>query len=165
MWELLQSGDINQDPFLQEGDTIVIPTASEIDPEEVEALATASFSPETINVNVVGEVVDPGILQVPPNTPLNQAILAAGGFDSIRARKQEVELIRLNPDGSVTQENLTIDLAQGINDQNNPILRNNDIVVVSRSGLSRFGDATSEFFRPVRDIITLGAVLRLFGGN
>ena len=165
LWELLQSGDINQDPFLQEGDTIVIPTASEINPEEVEALATASFSPETINVNVVGEVVEPGILQVPPNTPLNQAILAAGGFDSIRARKQEVELIRLNPDGSVTQENITIDLAQGINDQNNPILRNNDIVVVSRSGLSRFGDVTSEFFRPVRDIITLGAFLRLFGGN
>lgn len=165
LWELLQSGDINQDPFLQEGDTIVIPTASEINPAEVETLATASFAPEAINVNVVGEVVDPGILQVPPNTPLNQAILAAGGFDSVRARKQEVELIRLNPDGSVTQENLTIDLAEGINNQNNPVLRNNDIVVVRRSGLTRVGDFTSEVFRPVRDIITLGAFLRLFGGN
>jgi polysaccharide export outer membrane protein len=165
LWELLQSGDPNQDPFLQEGDTIIIPTASEINPAEVEALATASFAPATINVNVVGEVVDPGILQVPPNTPLNQAILAAGGFDSVRASKTEVELIRLNPDGTVIRENIIVDLAQGINDQNNPVLRNNDIVVVSRTGLTRFADSTSEFFRPVRDIITLGAFLRLFGGN
>ncbi|MEB3282046.1 MAG: SLBB domain-containing protein [Lyngbya sp.] len=163
LWELLQSGDINQDPFLQEGDTIVIPTASEINPAEVEALATASFAPQTINVNVVGEVVEPGILQVPPNTPLNQAILAAGGFDSVRARKQEVELIRLNPDGTVTRENITIDLAQGINDQNNPVLRNNDIVVVSRTGLTRFADTTEEFFRPISDIISLSALLRIFG--
>ncbi len=162
LWELLQSGDINQDPFLQEGDTIIIPTASQVNPSEVEALATASFAPETINVNIVGEVVSPGILQVPPNTPLNQAILAAGGFDSVRARRQTVELIRLNPDGTVFRENLIVDLAQGINDQNNPVLRNNDIVVVSRGGLTRFGDATSEFFRPVRDIINLSAFLRLF---
>ncbi|WP_413165467.1 SLBB domain-containing protein [Capilliphycus salinus ALCB114379] len=165
LWELLQSGDINQDPFLQEGDTIVIPQASEINPAEVEALATASFAPATINVNVVGEVVDPGILEVPPNTPLNQAILAAGGFDSVRARKKEVELIRINPDGTATREKIIIDLAEGINNQNNPLLRNNDIVVVSRTGLTRFGDLTSEFFRPVRDIITLSAFLRLFGGN
>ncbi|MDY7020260.1 MAG: SLBB domain-containing protein [Cyanobacteriota bacterium] len=163
LWELLQSGDISQDPFLQEGDTIIIPTASEINTEEIEALATASFAPETINVNVVGEVVQPGILQVPPNTPLNQAILAAGGFDSVRARKQDVELIRLNPDGTVARELITIDLAQGINEQENPILRNNDIVVVRRTGLTRFADVTEEFFRPISDIISLTALIRLFG--
>lgn len=165
LWELLKSGDISQDPFLQEGDTIVIPTASEINPTEVEDLATASFAPATINVNVVGEVVEPGIIQVPPNTPLNQALLAAGGFDNIRAKKGTVELIRLKPDGTVFRQDIVIDLAEGINDENNPVLRNNDIVVVNRRGLTRFADTTEEIFRPISRAISLTALFRLFFGN
>ncbi len=165
LWELLKSGDISQDPFLQEGDTIVIPTASEINPAEVEDLATASFAPETINVNVVGEVIEPGIIQVPPNTPLNQAVLAAGGFDNTRAQKGTVELIRLKPDGTVFRQDIPIDLAQGINDENNPVLRNNDIIIVNRRGLTRFADTTEEIFRPISRAVSLTALFRLFFGN
>ncbi|MDA7677023.1 hypothetical protein N8563_00725 [bacterium] len=36
-------------------------------------------SPQVIGVNVIGEVVTPGTLQLQANTPLVQAVLAAGG--------------------------------------------------------------------------------------
>ncbi|MFP5273325.1 polysaccharide biosynthesis/export family protein [Coleofasciculus sp.] len=149
LWQLLQAGNFTQDAVLQEGDTIIVPTATEVSPEQATELATANFAPNTIQVSVVGEVTAPGVVQVPPNTPLNQGILAAGGFDQQRARKSSVELIRLNPDGTVTKRTVSIDFAQGINENSNPILQNNDIIVVGRSGFTRVGDTIGTILNPV----------------
>ncbi|MCT7972258.1 SLBB domain-containing protein [Laspinema olomoucense] len=143
LWQLLQTGDFTQDPILQNGDTIFIPTASFINPNEAGVLATTNFSPEAIQVNVVGEVVRPGNLRLPPNTPLNQALLAAGGFDPNRAKQDRVELLRLNPNGTVFQRIISIDLDAAINEETNPILRDNDIVVINRSRLATFGDTVN----------------------
>ncbi len=94
-WKLLQAGDMRQDLPLQDGDTVVIPVAKTISPADATTLASASFSPDKISVYVVGEVAKPGLVQVPPNTPLNQAILAAGGFNN-RAKQGSVKFVRLN---------------------------------------------------------------------
>lgn len=133
LWQLLQTGDFSEDRILQEGDTIFIPTATDINPAEVTQLANASFSPENIQVSVVGEVVRPGTIRVPPNTTLNQALLVAGGFNNRRARRSEVDLIRLNSNGTVSRRKLPVDFTQGINNDINPLLENNDIIVVNRS--------------------------------
>ncbi len=148
LWEMLQTGDISNDVILQQGDTIVIPKAENLDPTEAELLATASFAPDTIRVNVVGEVDRPGVVEVPPNTPLNQALMAAGGFDERRAAKSSVELIRLNPDGTVSKRGISVDFAKGINEQTNPALRNNDVIVVSRSGLATVTDTLGTVLSP-----------------
>jgi polysaccharide export outer membrane protein len=159
LWDLLRSGDLSEDVILQEGDTITIPTATVLDPAEANQLAGASFSPNTIVVNVVGEVERGGAIPVPPNTPLNQAILAAGGFN-VRARKRSVELIRLNPNGTVEKRAIEVDLAQGINSQGNPTLRNNDVVVVKRTALASIGDTLGTVLNPLGSFVNL---LRLFG--
>jgi len=159
LWELLRTGDISQDVILQNGDTITIPTATAIDPAEATVLAGASISPNTIVVNVVGEVTRPGAIPVPPNTPLNQAVLAAGGFN-IRAKKSKVDLIRLNPNGSVTKREVEVDLAQGINEAGNPTLRNNDVVIVRRSTIASIGDTLGTVLSPVTNFLGL---LNLFG--
>ncbi len=151
LWELLQSGDINQDMFLQQGDTIIIPKATAIDPTELEQLGSASFSPATIAVNIVGEVTQPGLVQVPPNTPLNQALLAAGGFTTARANKTSVELIRLNSNGSVTRRRIPVNFELGNAKENNPILHNRDVIVVHRSFVTRVADQSTELLRPVSD--------------
>jgi len=160
LWDLLRTGDLSQDVILQDGDTITIPTATALDPGEANQLASASFSPNTIVVNVVGEVTRPGAIPVPPNTPLNQAVLAAGGFDNRRARKRSVELVRLNPNGTVERRDITVDLAQGINDQSNPTLRNNDVVLVRRSTLANVTDTLGTILSPASAIFDL---LRVFG--
>jgi polysaccharide export outer membrane protein len=161
LWQLLQGGDLAQDAILQEGDTIAIPTATNIDPAEAPQIAAASFSPNLIRVNVVGEVARPGSVEVPPNTPLNQALLAAGGFNN-RARRSRVDLIRLNPNGTVSKRTIDINLAQGINDQSNPILRNNDVVVINRSGLASVSDTLGTILSPVGSIFTFFNFFRIF---
>ncbi|MHC5938070.1 SLBB domain-containing protein [Nostoc sp.] len=160
LWQLLQSGDANQDIIVQDGDTIVIPTATEINPAEATQLATTTLSPTSIQVGVVGEVKKPGLTQVQPNSSLNQAILAAGGFNDARASSKAVDLIRLNPNGSVTKRIVKVDFSAGINEQTNPILRNNDVVVVSRSGAASFGDTVNTVTGPLGIVLNL---LNLFG--
>lgn len=147
-WKLLQ-GDPNQDTIVQEGDTIIVSTATNISPADATTLADASFSPATIQVSVVGEVKTPGLVNLQPNTPLNQALLTAGGFDNARARKGSADLIRLNPDGTVTSRRVKLDFAKGINDENNPTMRDNDIIVVRRNSAAGIGDTIGSIFGPV----------------
>ncbi|MBD2526385.1 MULTISPECIES: SLBB domain-containing protein [unclassified Nostoc] len=160
LWQLLQSGDASQDIIVQDGDTIVIPTATEINPAEATQLATTTLSPTRIQVGVVGEVKKPGLTDVQPNSSLNQAILAAGGFNDARASSSAVDLIRLNPNGSVTKRIVKVDFSAGINEQTNPILRNNDVVVVNRSGSAKTGDTINTITGPLGVIFNL---LNLFG--
>jgi polysaccharide export outer membrane protein len=163
LWQLLQTGDSSQDVILQEGDSIFVPTAPETEVADASEIAAASFSPDTIRVNVVGEAEQPKVVQVPPNTPLNQALLAAGGFNN-RARKSSVELIRLNPNGTVTQRTIPVDFAQGVNEETNPPLRNDDIIVVDRSGLAKLSDTLDTAIGPLGRILTiLNFPFRLFG--
>ncbi|WP_421657741.1 polysaccharide biosynthesis/export family protein [Leptothermofonsia sp. ETS-13] len=139
LWSFLQTGALSQDISLRDGDTILVPKATKLDPAEVTQVAISNFSPETIRVNVVGEVVTPGTVQIRPSSTLNQGIMAAGGFKRGRA-KNDVELIRLNPDGTVTRREIKVDLSQGLNEQNNPALYNNDIIVVNRNTIAGITD-------------------------
>ncbi|HBE34567.1 MAG TPA: hypothetical protein DD990_25535, partial [Cyanobacteria bacterium UBA11368] len=98
-------------------------------------------SPARITVRVVGEVGKPGTIEVAPNTTLSQALLAAGGINRDRGKKSEVELIRLNSNGTITLQTIAVDFAQGIDSKTNPLVRDNDIIVVNRSNLARIADA------------------------
>ena len=143
LWSLLQTGETRQNAILQDGDTVFIPTATAaISPAEAAVVAAASFA---------------------PNTTLNQGILAAGGFNT-RAYQDVVGLVRLNPDGTVTQREIPVDLALGMDDENNPTLQNDDIIIVGKSGLAAFGDNTALVSTPVANILNiLTAPFRFFG--
>jgi polysaccharide export outer membrane protein len=160
LWQFIKHGDINQDVLLQDGDTIVIPKSNEVNPAEATELASTTLAPEVITVGVVGEVKKPGPTPMKPNSALNQAILAAGGFNDSRAKTANVDLIRLNPDGSVTKRSLKVDFAQAINEQTNPILQTNDVVIVSRSGPAQVSDKVNIFSNPLNTIFN---ILNFFG--
>ena len=156
LWALLQQGDISQDLVLQQGDTVVIPTATNATPNEIAQLTAANFSPDEVSVNVVGEVESPGQLSVSPNTTLNQAVLAAGGFTN-RA-KETVELIRLNPNGTVTQRQVEVNLSEGLDADTNPLVLNDDVIVVGRNGRARFSDGVESVLSPLMRLIPLSGL-------
>lgn len=166
LWDLLTEGAITEDIVLQEGDTIDIPQAEDLSPAAIAEIATASFSPDSIRVNVVGEVDSPGVVEVAPNTPLSQGILAAGGFDNRRARTSSVELIRLNPNGTATRSSIEVDFAAGIDETTNPLLRNNDIIIVKRSASATIADTLDTLVVPLGRTFSLfsipASILNLF---
>jgi polysaccharide biosynthesis/export protein len=116
-------------------------------------------------VNVVGEVLKPGTVQIAPNTSLNQALLAAGGFDRRRARTSKVELVRLNPNGTAVRRTVSVDLAAGINDATNPALREGDTIIVNRSGLTATTDFLNNLLQPIGTVFGLVNTLSNFGGG
>jgi len=159
LWKFLSAGDLTQDIQVRDGDTLVIPKATQIDTTEALQIANSNFSPDAIRVNVVGEVTTPGAVAVKPNTTLNQAILAAGGFRNGRARK-DVELIRRNPNGTVDRRTIAIDFAKKLDEKDNPPLRNNDVVVVNRNGIAKIGDTVGTVLGPLGGVLGLFTIFR-----
>jgi len=153
LWDVISEGDTSQDIILQEGDKIIIPKATALSKNDQQLIADGTFSPDEITVNVVGEVASPGPVQVKPNTPLNQAILAAGGFDSQRANKNQVELVSLKPDGTVEKRKIKVDLGSEVNDETNPVLGQNDVVVVGRSGATSTTDSLGQVTSPIGGLL------------
>ncbi|AOX04652.1 sugar ABC transporter substrate-binding protein [Moorena producens PAL-8-15-08-1] len=151
LWKLLQEGDLSQDLALQRGDTVIIPAVTEITAAEAAQIASTNLSPNIIRVNVSGEVKQPGTVEIPSNTTLNEALLSVGGFNE---RSEEVvELIRFNPDGSLTRREIQVNLKQGLNDETNPLLWNNDIILAGRSRSARITDTLSNILGPVLQIV------------
>ena len=149
---LILEGDQQQNPLLFDGDTIKVEAAAEPVPEMIE-LSSTTLAPQEISVNVIGEVKGAGRIQVPANTPLVQAVLAAGGPIAWRANRGDVELVRINRNGTATREKFALNLGQGASNSKNPPLRDGDTVVVNRSGLAVASDALNAVINPLVPII------------
>jgi len=59
LWQFLESGDGAQDTILQEGDTIVVPKATIVNPAEAGVIASTNFAPAGINVYRSGDAQAP----------------------------------------------------------------------------------------------------------
>ena len=151
---LILEGDQQQNPLLFDGDTIRVEKAAETVPEMIE-LSTTTLAPQQITVNVIGEVKGGGRIQVPANTPLVQAVLSAGGPIAWRANRGDVELVRINRNGTATRQKFALDLGQGASNSKNPPLRDGDTVVVNRSGLAVTSDALTAVISPLSPILNI----------
>ncbi|WP_218081037.1 SLBB domain-containing protein [Anthocerotibacter panamensis] len=133
LWAMLQGEDTSQDRFLLDGDLVVVPRAQ---PDKANynplVVASSTLAPSSVEIKVLGEVNRPGLVSVTPSAPFTDALVAAGGLTN-DADPQAVQLLRLNPDGSVARFVLPANLEQGRDPTKNPSLHKGDLIVVSRS--------------------------------
>jgi polysaccharide export outer membrane protein len=162
---LLQRGDKRQNPFLQDGDTIVVSKAASIPSSEVMELAATNLSPQSIRVNLVGEVKKPGQLELPANIPLAQAILAAGGPTDVRANKNDIELVRINRNGTASTQRFRLDFRRGVSSAFNPPLRDGDSVIVHRSVYGVAADALDIVAVPLTGLVNLASLYYIFNNS
>ena len=140
--DLITKADLSQDIILTDGDLITVPRLDKTNPTEYLQVAKATFSPTAITVQVIGEAVRPGPLQLRPNSSFTEAISSAGGLTN-DADWRSVELYRVNPDGSILRRNLVADLNLPLSEEANPGLRDRDVIVVRPSfGSSIINSAT-----------------------
>ena len=161
---LIRQGDQRQNPLLFDGDSIRIGRAETPDADAIE-LAANNLSPKQIRVYVVGEVKTPGKQELPANTPLVQAVLAAGGPSSFRANRSNVELVRINRNGSATRQIFNVNYSQGVSGTSNPPLRDGDTVVVNRSIYGTASDAINAVGGPLTSMASIFTLIRLLGTN
>ena len=161
--DLVLDGNQSQNPFLIDGDTIRILKAEET-PEEAVELAAVNLSPQVISVNVIGEVNNPGTVELPAGTPLMQAVMAAGGANP-RANTRKVELVRINRSGSATLKRFKLDPSAAASNDKNPPLQDGDSVMVNRSQLARAGDAINTVSQPLGGLLQIWTLFRLINSN
>ena len=147
--ELLQFGNQLQNPLLFDGDTIIVSKAEQQLPQEVMELSATNLTPQTISVNVIGEVKAPGRISLPANSPLSMAILSAGGPNNWRANKGRIELLRIQRNGTATRESFALDYSKGVVAGQNPPLKNNDTLVVHRSLYGKTLDVVNQVIVPL----------------
>ena len=159
---LIIEGDQTQNPHLFDGDIIKINKIDNLSKNSLE-IASANFAPQSININIIGEVNNPGQLEVSARTLLNQAILLAGGPKYWRSSKGNVELIRVNRNGTITRKKISINLSNGLSKDENPPLKDGDTIFVRRNILAKGTDSLGGITNPIRDIVTTWTLFKLIG--
>ena len=162
---LITEGDLQQNPLLFDGDVIRVQRATaDIEPLATELGAT-TLAPVDISVNVVGEVKSPGQVSVPANTPLMKAILAAGDVATWRAKRNNIELVRLNRNGTVTKRSYVLDFNQAVSPESNPPLIDGDTIIVNRSSYAVSTDAINAVAQPLTGLVNVLTLFRLLDND
>jgi len=99
------------------------------------------------------------------NSTLSNAVLAAGGFVKERASVSNLQLFRLEANGTVTQKQVRFSPSDPLGSDNNPALREGDVVVVNRNRRAAVNDAVRATLEPVGPVINAASLLRLLGVN
>ena len=159
---VLKNGGFAPNPLIYDGDSIRVHKATA--PTNVDLLTTgvSNFAPAAINVQVVGEVLSPGVVQINTNAPLSRAILASGGVTR-RGSVKRVDLIRMDGEGRTTVKQLRYDPNAVLSSANNPPLRNGDVVVVDRNNLTKVTDGMNDALQPLTPVVNAASVFRLLG--
>ena len=158
--DLIFEGDHSQNLFLFDGDVIRLTKAKEISPNTMK-IARANLSPSTINVRVIGQVKEPGQINLSANTPLNQAVLSAGGPLAWRANEGNIILMRVNQNGTITKKRYKLNLNANVSYEKNPPLKDKDIVYVKSSVLNKVSVSLGAVTRPIAPIINAFSLFKL----
>jgi polysaccharide export outer membrane protein len=159
---VLKDGGFAPNPLIYDGDSIRVHKATSPVNEDLLTTAASNFAPTAINVQVVGEVFSPGVVQIGSNAPLSRAILASGGVTR-RGSVKRVDLIRMDRQGRTTVKQLRYDPNAVLSSANNPPLRNGDVVVVDRNTFTKVTDTMTDAMLPFEPIVDAASVYRLLG--
>ena len=119
------------------------------------------MSAKTIRVNIIGEVENPGVVEINSNIPLSQAIAFAGGAKYLRSNKGNVQLIRINSNGTVFNKRYRFNLKNTLQSSRNPSLSDGDIIVVNPNSFEKISKSLSVVTEPLSKVITAYSFLKI----
>ena len=158
--DLVINGNQNQNPYLFDGDVINVKKAKDTNIAEYK-INNSNIAPEEISVTVIGKVYSPGKLVLKSNTPLNQAVLQAGGPINWKANKGNVQLVRVNDNGSVSLRKIRLNIANDASSRNNPPLEEGDIIKVNTSAIASFSEGVATVTEPISGFISAVTIFKL----
>ena len=141
LWETITSSAGSADIALRDGDSIFIPRLSG-DGIDRRMVARSSLAPSTVQVKVVGEVVNPGEVSVPPNSSVSSAVAIAGG-PTTDAQLSDVSLVRMNEAGEIQQTD--IDISNLVDTYQ---IEEGDVIVVRKRGYLSVLDGIGRVLNP-----------------
>ena len=158
--DLLFKGDQSQNIVLFDGDIIEIPKGNQ-NTEEVIKVSTANLSPEVIKVTIVGEIVSPGTIEIESGTSLVKAIQIAGGFVNLKSNRNNVQLLRVNSDGTVSLDKFYISMENDVSYEKNPPLQNGDVIKVYPTSIAKISSGIKVFTEPLSGLVNAATLYQL----
>ncbi|NET47205.1 MAG: polysaccharide export protein [Merismopedia sp. SIO2A8] len=149
LWDSLWTEETPENLILQDGDSIFIPTLDADSNIDQRRLVQSNLAPEVILVQVVGEVRNPGPVMVPPDSTISGAIASAGGrTDDSRLRR--VALVRLNPDGSIVQQELDLRDMSDVGQ-----VQSGDVIYVPKRNAASVLDFAARILSPLGNVLNV----------
>ena len=143
-----QSDPIN-DIRIFDGDSLFFPKLSKRDPSQISKSILTGISPKFISVNIFGRVETPGVIQLPLEAVLSDAIDLTG---PIRPLSGKIVLIRYEKDGTVIKKNISYSANAKRGSKRNPFLKENDLISVKNSILGKTTGVIREITAPLMGI-------------
>lgn len=143
-WDALVSEPTAINLVLRDGDSIIVPRLSSNERLDRALIARSTIAPSTVKVKVVGEVTNPGEVEISPASSLSSAIATAGG-PTDDARLSEVAFIRVDETDTVTSE--VLDLRTLTDDIQ---VQEGDVIIVPKRSVATGLDFLARLANPFR---------------
>ena len=141
----LDKSDPTNDIRIFDGDSLFFPKLSKTNSKQIPKSILSGISPRFISVNLFGRVENPGVVKLPLEAALSDAIDISG---PIKPLSGKIVLIRYSKDGTVIKKNISYSASAKRGSKRNPYLKENDLISVKNSFLGKTTGVISEFTAP-----------------
>ncbi len=155
----IKENDPTNDIRMFDGDSLFIPKLIKSNPYQIPNSILSGISPRFISVNLFGRVENPGVVRLPLEASLSDAIDLSG---PIKPLSGKVVLIRYRNDGTILKRNISYAANAKRGSKRNPYLRENDLISVKNSLLGKATGVIGEITTPFIGIFTTKEVFESF---
>ncbi len=151
--------DSTKDIRIFDGDTLFFPKLNNTNPNQIPKSILSGISPKFISVELFGRVENPGVVKLPLEAALSDAIDLSG---PIKPLSGKIVLIRYEKDGTVTKKNISYSANAKKGSKRNPYLKGDDLISVKNSLLGKSTGVIREFTAPFVGIYTTKEIIESF---
>jgi len=152
--------DPTTDVRIFDGDTLFFPKLSKVNPSQIPQSILSGISPKFISVNLFGRVESPGVLKLPLEATLSDAIDISG---PVRPLSGKIVLIRYKKDGTILKKNIAYSARAKRGSKGNPYLKEDDLITVKDSFYGKAAGIIGEFTAPFFGIYSTKEIIDGFG--
>ena len=141
----IKQSDPTNDIRIFDGDILFFPKLSKKDLGQISKSILAGISPKFISVNIFGRVETPGVVKLPLEASLSDAIDLTG---PIKPLSGKIVLLRYEKDGSLTKKTISYSASAKRGSKRNPYLKEDDLISVKNSILGKTSGIIREVTAP-----------------
>ena len=155
----IKQSDPTNDIRIFDGDSLFFPKLSKKDKSQISKSILAGISPKFISVNLFGRVETPGVVKLPLEAVLSDAIDLTG---PIKPLSGKIVLIRYENDGTVIKKNIAYSSGAKRGSKRNPYLKENDLISVKNSFFGKTTEVLKEITAPFVGIFSTKELIEGF---
>ena len=155
----MNESDPSNDIRLFDGDRLIFSKLAFKSKDQIPKSILNGLSPRFISVNLFGRVDTPGVVRLPLEASLSDAIDLSG---PIKPLSGKIVLIRYKTDGSIIKKNISYSSRAKRGSKRNPFLKENDLISVKNSFLGKATGVIREFTTPFVGIYSTKEIIEGF---